>query len=512
MDKDLILQELVARDGAKFDLSKLCFPQQLAFIRDPSPFKTLVTPRRSGKTMGDAFALLDTATTCPKSVSLYITLSRINAKKIIWPALLEANRDNLLGGVPNESELSLKFPNGAIIYLTGAKDKKEIEKFRGLPIKRAIIDEAQSFPDFIKELIDEVLVPATFDTGGDIILSGTPKPVPSGYFHDAAHSSSWSHHGWQMADNPWIKAKTGHSAQQIIEKECKRKGVTLDDPTIQRECFARWVLDLNSLVFRYNPAINHYNEDWHLVQPPKFECVIGIDIGFDDADAIAVVGWTPASPKSFLVEEVIKNKQGITELAQQVDVLIKKYNPMRIVMDTGGLGKKIAEELRKRFSIPIVAAEKARKFEFIELLNDAMRTGNFNAKKDSRFANDAFLVEWDRRGDKPKIKDTFHSDICDAVLYAYREALHWLHTPTVEVPATGSPAWLAEQEAEMIRRLEEEQAGKKESEQPLDWSFLDSKRLLLFISSSFLLLCKYISLILVRKSPRSGTFGHFLPV
>lgn len=472
MDKDLVLQELISRRNNQFDLAKLCFPHQLAFIKDPAQFKTLVTPRRSGKTMGDAFALLDTATTFPKSVSLYITLSRINAKKIIWPALLEANRENNLGGLPNESDLSLVFQNGAIIYLTGAKDKKEIEKFRGLPIKRAVVDEAQSFPDFIKELIDEILVPATFDTGGDIILSGTPKPVPSGYFYEAAHSPAWSHHGWQMGDNPWIKAKTGHSALAIIEKECKRKGVTLDHPTIQRECFGRWILDLNSLVFRYSPVANHY-EDLHLVQP---EYVLGIDIGFHDADAIAVIGWDKDSPKSYLVEEHIANKQGITELAQQIEILVKRYNPMRIVMDTGGLGKKVAEELRKRFAIPIQAAEKTRKFEYIELLNDAMRTGNFSAKKDSRFANDAFLVEWEKIGDKPKVKDSFHSDICDAVLYGYREALHWLYTPPPVPPAAaGTPAWMAEQEAEMIARLEQEQANAKESDQPLDWGFLQDR-------------------------------------
>lgn len=472
MDKDLILQELLQRSGADFDLSKLCFPQQLAFILDPAKFKTLVTPRRSGKTMGDALALLASARMFPKSVSLYITLSRNNAKKIIWPALIEMNREHVLGGEANESDLSMKFGNGSVIYLTGAKDKKEIEKFRGLPIRRAIIDEAQAFPEFIKELIDEVLVPATFDTGGDIILTGTPRPVPSGYFHEAAHSPAWAHHGWQMSDNPWILAKTGRTAQQIVADECKRKGVTLDDPTIQRECFGRWVMDLNSLVFRYNPDLNHFGD---LHQVGKWEYILGVDIGFHDADAIAVIGWGPNSPTSFLVQEVIKSKQGITELAKELDELVTKYNPMRIVMDTGGLGRKVAEELRKRFAIPIIAAEKTRKFEYIELLNDAMRTQKFNAKKDSRFAHDCFLVEWDRQGDKPKVKDSFHSDICDAVLYAFRESLHWLWTPTPKVLSAGSPEWLKEQaealERDLLKRLEEE----RESNQPLDWSFLDDK-------------------------------------
>lgn len=457
-NRDLLLQELLSRRGAGLDLSKLCFPQQLGFIQDPSQFKTLVTPRRAGKSVGDSFALLDCAVKNPNSVGLYITLSRTDAKRIIWPTITEINSVNGLGGRPNESDLSITFPNKSIIYLAGAKDRKEMNKRRGLPIKKAIVDEAQNFSEMLRELVDEILVPSTFDTGGDISLTGTPSPVPVGYFYDASQSTAWSHHSWQMADNPWIKAKTGRTAAQIIAAECKRRGVALEDPTIQRECFGRWATDLEALVFRYSPAINDFEA---LPQASKWEYILGIDIGFHDADAIAVIGWNEHSPCTYLVEEVIKNKQGITELAESIEKLVKTYNPMKIVMDTGGLGKKIAEELRKRYSIPIQAAEKTRKFEYIELLNDAMRTSRFKARSNSRFANDSMLVEWDRKGDRPKIKDSFHSDICDAVLYGFREALHWLHVPEVKPARVGSPEWLKEQEEEMLRQLEERLAEER---------------------------------------------------
>jgi hypothetical protein len=40
------------------------------------------------------------------------------------------------------------------------------------------------------------------------------------------------------------------------------------------------------------------------------------------------------------------------------------------------------------------------------------------------------LCEWDRSNpEKPEISDKYHSDVCDAVLYAFRESLHWLHVP-----------------------------------------------------------------------------------
>ena len=43
-------------------------------------------------------------------------------------------------------------------------------------------------------------------------------------------------------------------------------------------------------------------------------------------------------------------------------------------MDTGGLGKKIAEELRIRRDLPIEPAQKTEKMAHIEILNDALRT------------------------------------------------------------------------------------------------------------------------------------------
>jgi hypothetical protein len=226
-------------------------------------------------------------------------------------------------------------------------------------------------------------------------------------------------------------------------------GVDITHPKIQRECYGRWVTDLDFLVFKYDSSKNHYQTIDHR---RDWEFVIGVDLGFDDADAIAVIGWHKHQKIAYLIREDVQAKQGITELSNKIDALIKEFNPLKVVMDTGGLGKKIAEEMRKRYSLPIVAAEKIRKFENIEILNDAMRTGRFFAKNDSRFAQDALLVEWDRdvtNPDKLKVSEGYHSDICDAVLYSYREALHWLSedAPVKLVPQT--PAWFNKQVEEM---------------------------------------------------------------
>lgn len=437
----VVAREL-SKNKRKFLLEKYCFKEQLDFIKDESKFKTAVCGRRSGKTTSCAADLISTAINRKGVVCVYITLSRLNAKRILWSELVRINTLYNLKGKLNETELVITFPNKSVIYLAGAKDKSTIVNFRGLPIALCYLDESQSFRSYIEELIEDVITKALYDFDGTLCLIGTPGPVPSGYFYDCAHSKSWSHHSWTMYQNPWLQKKSGKTPDQLLQRDLTRKGISIDDPTIQREVFAKWVTDPNALVFRYNSTINDYSE--LPTNPGNWEYVFGVDLGFDDSDAIAVLGWNEFSKNLYLVDELVTKKQGITSLVEQLSGLMAKYPPLKIVMDTGGLGKKIAEEISARHGIPIAAAEKSRKFEYIELLNDAMRTRKFHAKKDTEFAQDCMIVEWDRdvSNEKIKISDSYHSDITDAVLYAFRECLHWITEPDKPIVKHGTEEWM----------------------------------------------------------------------
>lgn len=457
----------VQRRGLHFNIRDFCFPEQLAFIEDPARFKAADCSRRAGKTVGIAADLINTARNYPDMACLYITLSRLNAKRILWRDLLAINRNYNLGGKPHETELTLTLPNNHIIYLSGAKDKSEVEKYRGFPLKKVYIDEAQAFRPYIQELVDEVLSKALYDYNGSLALTGTPPPIPVGFFHDCVHSEAWSRHSWTMFQNPHLKIKSGRDPMELVLEDCKRMGVGLEDPRIQRECFGKWTVDLSSLVFKYNERLNHYED---LPTALKWSHIIGVDLGYDDCDAISVLGWPDHSTASYLKREDIAQKQGITELSNKLERLIQEFDPLAVVMDTGGLGKKIAEELRKRYSLPIKAAEKSRKFEYIEILNDAMRTGRFFAKKDSRFAQDCMLVEFDRdksSGDKFVVSNAYHSDACDSTLYAFRESLAWLERPAEVKPKTGSMEWLKMQEDAMWENVQNQL--KDDKDDPAFW-------------------------------------------
>lgn len=474
MDRGLLLTEMERRRGGgkSFDLKSYLFDKQLEFVLDPAPFKEATTTRRAGKSTSCVADLTDTALQTPDCVVLYITLSRKNAKRLVWPEFKKLNKRFRLGGQPNESDLSLTYPNGSVAYLLGAKDRASIEDMRGLPVKKAYLDEAQSFPAYMKELIDDVIGPALMDHAGTLCLIGTPGPVPVGYFFELTKNKAWSHHFWSFFDNPFIAFKSGKTHQEILDRELKRRGVTIEDPSIQREWFGKWVVDRKSLVYQYHDVICHYET---LPKGVAFTYILGVDLGFDDADALAVLAYSDHGGETYLVHEVVARKQDLAALCGQIDLLQKKYDISKIVIDTGGLGKKIAEEMGKRYLIPMVAAEKHRKFEYIELMNDALRTGKLKIKAQSHFAQDANKVEWNldkSTPDKKVISDRFHSDICEAVLYAWRESYSYTFKKEVKTKP-GSSEWFKEEEDRMfqsefekLKKQQEDVQGEKYDD---DW-------------------------------------------
>lgn len=417
---------------------------------DKSRFLAACTTRRAGKSNGLGLRFYRTLQKHPGARCPYFALTRDSAKNIMWEVLKEQDDKFKIGAKFTDSNLTVTIPRwkNAEIKLFGADMKNFIKRIRGQKWPGVGLDECQDFGSHLESLIDDVITPSISDyADGWLALTGTPGPVPHGFFYDVTERKKYgySHHAWSLFQNPYLP-----NPRQFVAEIKKKKAWQDDHPTLLREYYGQWVLDLDALVFKYDRERNHYSDLPDLRS--GWEYVIGVDLGFHDSDAISVLGWHPKQNAVYLVDELVTAGQGITELATQIGAFIKKYDPMKVVMDTGGLGKKIAEEIQRRYSLPIHAAEKQRKFEYIELLNDALRTKRFFAKRESQFAQDCARVKWDQEATTLKISDTFHSDICDSVLYAFRESLHWLHEPERERPKKGSPEAFQEVEDEMEER------------------------------------------------------------
>lgn len=456
------IQEFDKTTKTPFILEDYLFREQVDFVRDPARFATAVCSVRAGKTTACAADLIDTAIHAPGTTGLYITLARSSAKRIVWPDLHRINREFKLGAQFNETELSIRFPNNSVIYCSGANTEAETEKLRGLSnVILVYIDESQAFRSHLKELVDDVLVKRLYDTNGRCRLIGTPGPIPAGYFYDACQSNQWSHHAWTLHSNPWIERKSGKTVNELIQQDMDRKGVDINDPSIQRECFGRWVLDSNALLLNYNPDLNHYDT----LPNGNWSYILGMDFGFNDADSFSVLGWTDTSPDTYLIEEDIKEKQTYEDMEANFLKLHKAYEFKKVKADPGGGGKKLIESLQRRYKVPFEVAEKTEKIANYGLLNNALRTGRFKAKKTSRFAQDCNILEKDMdksTPDKTVVKG--HSDSVDSALYAFKESPAYYYTPPVKAPVltdSDREEQLFEHHVEKLKRDKEVKEGQE---------------------------------------------------
>lgn len=476
VDKQAVLAELRRRQAHKerskkrFKFEDYCFPAQIKFFRHEGPrFRTAVCSRRAGKTVGIAADMIDTAKSEKNVRLLYLTLSKRNARSIVWGDLMKIIEDYEIPCKTNQVEMSIKFQNGSFINIEGAKDKTEAEKYRGWKLRKCYIDECQSFRSYIGDLVNEIITPALRDLRGELYLTGTPGPVPAGYFYECSHSPKWHNHKWTAFENPHL-----HNLPELdtfrpdldirdievtLAEERELKGITPLDPSYRRETYGEWVEDLDSLVYKYNSKLNDYT----ILPEADYTYIMGVDVGYVDSDAIAILAYSRNHNKVYLVEEFIKNKMTISELADEIKEIDSHYNCVKKVMDAGALGKKIQEEIAQRHNIMLEAADKHRKVEFIELLNSDMRNGTFKARSNSRFAEDTKLVQWDKEKSTPdrlKISEVYHSDITDAVLYAYREARHFLYEKPKTIHHINSNEFMKQMEEKEAERVEQKLQNK----------------------------------------------------
>lgn len=453
--------EAIKRGWMQPDYESISFPAQYSFIKDESKFVSALCTRRAGKSNGLAIKFFLKAMKHKRALIPYFALTRDSAKNIMWTILQETADKMRVKAEFTESKLEVNLENGSVIKLFGADMKNFIGRIKGIKCPLAAIDEAGEFGAHLESLIDDILTPAIGDyLDGQIYIAGTPGSIPFGYFYDVTERNKYgySRHFWSLHENPFFP-----NSRAFVADIKAKKGWLDDSPTYLREYCGKWVKDIDSLVFKYDPIINHY-EALPQTKSGKWNYIIGVDIGFKDADAIAVIAWHEYDKLSYLVEEDVGRGRDITELALNIRKFVDKYDPIKVVMDTGGLGVKISEELRRRFSLPVVSAEKSRKFEFIQLMNDSLRNGRFLASNKSHFANDCMLLEWDKdrmAPDRLVVSDKFHSDITDAVLYAFRESLDWLSEDEVIAPIPHTDAWFKQQEEQMFQNLLDRQNEEK---------------------------------------------------
>lgn len=452
----------LAGEGVAPFVQHHCFEQQRAFIQDPSKRKAALCGRRAGKTYGIACYLLKEAIENPGVLCAYVALTRISAKRILWPELQNLCHRFDIRGHFNHTELTLELDNGSKIWLSGASDASEIEKFRGSKYRLVALDEAASFKTHIEQLIFEVFEPALIDLDGTMCMIGTPSAACAGAFFDITSDikKGWAVHHWTIFDNPHIP-----HARTWITGMMQENGWEEDNPIYRREWLGEWVRSQEGLVYKFNADRNLYDT---LPEDQEYHHIIGVDLGYDDATAIVVTAFSYQSPVFYVVEDYAKSGMIPSDIARKLKDLQNEYEPVRIMVDTGGLGKAIAEEFSQRYGINVTPAEKKNKHDYIELMNSDMLAGRIKVPTFSEIPEEWRHLVWDVESSKKKEDERFDNHLADACLYAWRESRHFLFRKPRKQPKPGTPEYIDMKEQEIIDQLEEEELERQEFMDPYE--------------------------------------------
>lgn len=397
------------------------FPKQNAFINDQSTLIAAQCPRRSGKSEGLGRKQLGECFNFPGSNQLYIGLTLASARAIMWePIVKRLNEEMKLGGKPNESRLEMKFehaPGVVSQYVLFGADAsaREIDKKLGGKYRSIVIDEAAFFKQDLNDMVYEKLLPCVADFDGWIALASTTSEYTRGLFYDVTNhvEPGWSIHKWTGEDNPYMREKL---AKQIAMLK-KNKPRIEETPAFRRMYLNEWVIDHDSFCYKYDRERNDCEE---LPGADEMVNVLGIDLGFNDPTAFALLSYSEYDPCAYIRHAYKRSAMIISEVAERIAWYIEKFNPTACVIDNAS--KQAVEELKQKFSLPLIAAEKTGKAEFIEIMNSDFILGNIKLLPDAEPLKKEYgQLIWDKDKLPKKVEHPgCENHISDSSLYAFR--------------------------------------------------------------------------------------------
>lgn len=416
------------------DLNALCFPEQREFVECQDDLAVALCGRRAGKSSADRIILVATALQRPGTISVLVTQTRAAAKKLFWASTQALLRQLNVPFETNATELIIRIYNGSEIWLAGAKDTAEIERLRGHAFAMVIIDEAGAIRDSVlRPLVEDVLQWALVDHQGKLRLTGTPPPVPVGYFVErfagmdakGQELPGWWRKRWTIYQNTKIP---NQNLAAYLERIKSDRGITEGSVTWRREVLAELVYDRDALVLS---AFDLSTSTWQVAPVGKPTVVLGVDIGWQDADAIVALGWYPTSPNLYVLEEFEQPHQTEEQLSAVLRDWIRRWNPIGVVGDTGG-NRKTIEGIARRLQHPIKPAHKPAVVDQFQRLNDEFRAIRMFVPAGGICAHDAIRMRWEPGKVGQKVAKEPHSNALPALSYAYSEARAYYYKPEPE--------------------------------------------------------------------------------
>lgn len=439
------IEQILSQRLNKPELLRDSFPEQRAFIQDPSKLKALFCTRRAAKSFTGGLYLVQECLDNPGVNCLFIALTRQSAQGIIWKDILkEINRKHDLNMRFNESKLTATFPNGSMIQVTGVDaDESEMEKLLGKKYRLVVLDEGSLYSVDVRRLVYGILKPAVADNRGTICIAGTACDITQGLFYDITKGlePGWKLFQWTALDNPYISTQW----QEELEEIRLTRPLFMETPLFKQWYLNQWVVDTDKLVYKFHEDRNYY-ESIPRLREAGWSIVLGVDLGYSPDPSAFVLAQFHENDKTLYISETYKRTEmDITDVANKIKEYQARFPAIfKVIID--GSNKQAVEEIQKRHGVALTAAEKTGKSDFIEVMNAELIQGNIKvARTATDIVSEWKSLVWETEGDKIKHPRKEHpglaNHLTDAALYAWRYCYQFLSAPAKKAPTSARDNW-----------------------------------------------------------------------
>lgn len=330
------------------------------------------------------------------------------------------------------------FPSGAVLSFGYLDTDRDRFRYASAEFQFIGFDELTQFPEqwyrFLFSRLRRV-------TGVEVPLRMRAATNPGGLGHEWVRQRFIAK---PSRDRPFIPARLDDNPS--LDRAGYLASLAELDATTRKQLEeGLWIRDAEGLVYHYDDERNGID-----VAPECPYRILAQDFGVTDPTSFNILGWRDHDPTVYILGSW--KIQGLTpsENAERVKELEGKYGFHAIVGDLGGLGKGFAEEMTRRHSLPIEAAEKANKLGYIKLLNGALERGEV---KVVRATCEPLIDEWSTLPwEEARAKEApgFDNHCADGVLYGWRRCVAFTEKPKPPIPTVD------EQHREEERLIEEQ--------------------------------------------------------
>jgi Terminase RNaseH-like domain len=211
----------------------------------------------------------------------------------------------------------------------------------------------------------------------------------------------------------------------------------LGNAKYQQLRWGRWIRDGEGLVYgAFDPSLNVIADAPHGLRSR----VLSQDYGTTNATSWTILGWRDNDPVVYVLRSYKREGVIPSENGEIVQALEAEWKFQSIVGDVGGLGKAYAEEARRRFLLPIKAADKNNKRGYIELLNGELERGRVRivngAGECADLIDELKKLPWKPHSNRSVEATGFPNHCTDGLLYGWREASAYCARPLPSPPTT----------------------------------------------------------------------------